>query len=70
MDANKVEVNPGPGGVVVTINGAILPGATVVFVNGRRLDFVDGRVVVSTVAPDDPAREALPVRRIALQRNV
>ena len=66
MDANKVEVNPGPGGVVVTINGAILPGATVVFIDGQRLDFIGGRVVVSTVAVDDPAREALPVRRIAL----
>ena len=66
MDANRVEINPGPGGVVVVINGAILPGATVVFVDGQRLDFVDGRVVVNTVAPNDPSREALPVRRIAL----
>jgi len=47
MEPNRVEINPGPGGVVVTINGAILPGATIVFVDGNRLDFVDGRVVVS-----------------------
>lgn len=70
MDANRVEINPGPGGIVVVINNEILAGATVVFVDGQRLDFIDGRVVVSTVAPDDPALKAKPdvpaVRRIAL----
>ena len=30
MEPNRVDINPGPGGVVVTINGAILPGATIV----------------------------------------
>jgi hypothetical protein len=70
MEPNRVEINPGPGGVVVTINGAILPGATVVFVDGNRLDFVDGRVVVSSVP--DTAADATndgntpPTRRIAL----
>ena len=70
MDANRVEINPGPGGLVVTINAAILPGTTVVFVDGRRVDFVDGRTVVSDVPPTAAdatnAMQSPPVRRIAL----
>lgn len=72
METNRVEINPGPGGVVVTINGAILPGTTVVFVDGRRVDFVDGRTVVSDVPPvvadatDAQGGNTPPVRRIAL----
>lgn len=72
MEPNRVEINPGPGGVVVTINGAILPGATLVFVDGRRVDFVDGRTVVSDVPPvvadatNANAANTPPVRRIAL----
>lgn len=70
MEPNRVEINPGPGGVVVTINGAILPGATVVFVDGRRVDFIDGRTVVSdvpdTAADATNAVQSPPTRRIAL----
>ena len=70
MDANRVEINPGPGGLVVTINGAILPGTTIVFVDGRRVDFGDGRTVVSdvpdTAADATNAMQSPPVRRIAL----
>lgn len=70
MEPNRVEINPGPGGLVVTINGAILPGATIVFVDGRRVDFVDGRTVVSdvpdTTADATNARLSPPTRRIAL----
>ena len=72
MDANRVEINPGPGGLVVTINGAILPGTTVVFVDGRRVDFVDGRTVVSDVPPvvadatDAQGGNTPMTRRIAL----
>jgi hypothetical protein len=70
MEPNRVEINPGPGGLVVVINGAILPGATVVFVDGRRVDFVDGRTVVSDVpdtAADATNTAPAPVtRRIAL----
>lgn len=64
MEPNRVDINPGPGGVVVTINGAILPGATIVF--------VDGRTVVSDVpqtaadATDARAADAPMTRRIAL----
>lgn len=70
MEPNRVEINPGPGGLVVVINGAILPGATIVFVDGRRVDFVDGRTVVSDVpATAADATNAAPspmTRRIAL----
>ena len=71
MEPNRVDINPGPGGVVVTINGAILPGATIVFVDGRRVDFIDGRTVVSNVATtalatDARAADAPMTRRIAL----
>lgn len=75
MDANRVEINhveinPGPGGLVVVINGAILPGATIVFVDGRRVDFVDGRTVVSdvpdTAADTTNATQSPITRRIAL----
>ncbi len=72
MEPNRVEINPGPGGVVVVINGSILPGATIVFVDGRRVDFIDGRTVVSDVPPvaadatDARAADAPMTRRIAL----
>ena len=70
MDANRVEINPGPGGLVVTINGAILPGTTIVFVDGRRVDFVDGRTgdrAEPDTAGDAPnAMQSPRVRRIAL----
>lgn len=72
MEPNRVEINPGPGGVVVVINGSILPGATIVFVDGRRVDFIDGRTVVSDVPPvaadatNANAADTPLVRRIAL----
>lgn len=62
----KVELIPGPDGWVVMVNGQVVSGAAVVLIDGQRVDYIDGRIVVSTPSVDDLPPAAPPVRRIAL----
>jgi len=67
-NAVRVEATPGKDGWIVTVDGRPAAQPARLYIDGKRVDYVDGRIVVSDPTADDDGSTAdgPSVRRIAL----